>query len=145
MARKRVIDLTSATATIGKNQSGSLFTIARAAGMVITLPSAGRGLEYEFVVKTQATGTNTHTINVGGDDDRIRGTLLLAQSDSATGKAFVGDGSTHKKITLGKDYSATGSGRNGSYIKLTCDNDGKWTATGFTTTKTGAGATPFSA
>ncbi len=145
MARKRVIDLTSATVTLGRNQSGSLLTLNRAAGMTITLPPAGRGIEYEFVVKGNATGTNTYVIQVPDGDDRIRGTLLLSHNDSATGKAFIGDGSTHKKITLGKDYSATGSGRIGSYIKLICDNDGKWTASGFTTTKTGAGSTPFSA
>ena len=135
--RKRVIDIIAATATLGKNQSGSLIVLNRAAGIVVTLPSPGRGLEYEFIVKTAVT-SNVYSITKSGTSF-IRGEIIVASSGDP-GKMFVGNGSTH--ITISMSGSTTG-GLVGTHIKLVCDNDGIWEATGFAS-GSGTVATPFS-
>ena len=128
MARKRVIDVTSATTTLGKNQSGSLVVLDRAAGIVVTLPNAGRGLEYEFVVKTAFTGAFKV---IGNDSASMRGVIAVA-SGGNPGYVFPGDGVTHIAVILSS--AASSGGQVGTNLKLMCDNDGVWNVVGKTTT-----------
>ncbi len=132
--RKRVIDLT-ASATLGRNQSGSLVTLNALAGLTVTLPSASRGVYYDFVVKTTVT-SNSYIITTA-TADKIRGTLVNAKNDTAS-KAFVSTSSD----TITMNGTTTG-GLIGMRMRLICDNDGVWNLFGYNTAS-GSEATPFS-
>lgn len=120
--RKRVIELTDSTATLSKNQSGSLIVLNRTAGIVVTLPTGSRGLNYEFIVRTKVL-TNTYTIDAGSNS--MVGSILLA---SASG------GADSNRIFYSINLSArvasmnsSGSGGNiGTHVKVVCDEDGVW-------------------
>jgi len=135
MARKRVIELTSSTATLSKNQSGSLIVLNRAAGIVVTLPTAGRGLNYDFVVKTSVT-SNTYTISAGSS---MRGTFAVS---SASGVAPLRFQTTDLTARVASMNGSQSGGLISTRVNVVCDSDGVWTVTGI-----GVGnappATPF--
>ncbi len=145
MARKRVINLT-ANRTLSKNESGALVVLDKSDGITVTLPSAGRGLVYEFVLKSDIKSGNATITAVG--DDKIRGYLQNVYFDEDTeGKTWVSDGTTFKKyeangVSEGTSGPTTG-GLRGTYVKLVCDNDGKWNASGINVSGTTGAATPF--
>ncbi len=123
MARKRIIDLTT-TATLSKNQSGSLITLGAAGGFTVTLPAPGRGLEYDFVVKTALTGETGYTIQIlSAATSSMKGGVL---SGAAAGNPLgqVSSGASKLEIT-----SAAG-GYVGTHLKVVCNNDGKWEVSG---------------
>ncbi len=124
MARKRIIDVTGSTTTLSKNQSGSLVVLSRAAGIVVTLPNVGRGLEYEFVVKTAVT-SNRYRI-VGNDSAKMRGVIAQASAGGAS-VLHVGDGATHIALNM---YGTSSGGLIGTNFKFVCDNDGVWNVVG---------------
>lgn len=133
MARKRVIDVTTATRTLSRNENGSLVVLNRAGGITVTLPSAGRGLEFQFAAKADGA----YVIDAG--TAYIRGSIISAQNNTAS-KSFVGNGTTHVKIDT--NGSTTG-GKIGTNFTLTCDTDGIWTVIGALVSSTTA-ATPLS-
>ena len=122
MARKRVVDVI-ANATLSKNQSNSLVTLGTAGGLTITLPNKGRGLEYDFVVKTSLT-SGTMRI-VGNDSASMKGSVLVSSAAGAS-YSYVADGITHMAISM----VTTSGGQIGTHLKLICDNDGVWNVTG---------------
>jgi hypothetical protein len=137
MARKRVIEITAATATLSKNQSGSLVVLNRAAGIVVTLPDAGRGLEYDFVVETAVTNNAVYKI-IGNDSPSMHGSIHSASSGG--GNLFSANGTTHVAVSFS---SATG-GDLGMQIKAICDDDGLWHVSGLAhITETETAATPY--
>ncbi len=133
--RKRVIDLTSAEVTLGKNQSDSLITLARDAGIVVTLPKAGRGIRYDFVVKSERS-SNRYDIKTSVTADKIRGTISMGRNGE-TRKYFV----TNENDEIRMNGGTTG-GLLGTKISLVCDEDDVWTASGCAVS-TGTEATPF--
>jgi hypothetical protein len=137
MQRRRIIDITSSTATLGKNQSGSIVRLDRAAGIVITLPTARAGLWYDFLVKTAVT-SNAYTVVAAGTT-KVSGTLVASINDTAS-KSFVGNGSSHVKFT--SNGSTTG-GLVGTYFRAFC-NGTTWNING-ENVSSGSVATPFSA
>lgn len=121
MARKRVVDVT-ASSTLSKNQTGSLVVLANAAGLTVTLPTAGRGLEYDFVIKTAITGAaGYYTIDAGTYS--IRGAVTSGASNGTAKSQATAAAST---VVLG----TINGGAVGTRIKLVCDEDGVWNATG---------------
>ena len=66
-----IVDITAATYTVASTQSGAVFTLNRAAGIVVTLPTAAAGLQYTFIVGTTFTGAGQ--INTGNTDDLYSG------------------------------------------------------------------------
>ncbi len=134
MARKRVINVTTAARTLSRNENGSIVVLDRAGGSTVTLPSAGRGLKFQFVVKTNGAYV------IDGGTDKFRGVILSAQDDTAS-KSFLGNPASHVKI---QTNGTTTGGRVGSNVEIVCDTDGIWTAKGAMVSSTTA-ATPFSA
>ena len=53
---KNVSSITSATKSVESTDSGTVYTLNRAAGIVVTLPTAAAGLHYTFIVGTTFTG-----------------------------------------------------------------------------------------
>ena len=134
MARKRVIDVTTAARTLSRNENGSLVVLNRGGGITITLPTASRGLEFQFAAKANGA----YVIDAG--TDTFRGSLISAQDDTAS-KSFVANPATSVKIATN---GTTTGGRIGSNFTISCDTDGIWTVSGAVVSSTTA-ATPFSA
>ena len=53
---ENIVDVTDATYSVASTQSGAIFTLNRAAGIVVTLPTAADGLQYTFIVGTTFSG-----------------------------------------------------------------------------------------
>lgn len=136
MQRRRFTDITSSTATLGRNQSGSIVRFDRAAGVIITLPAARAGLWYDFLVKTSVT-SNTYQVKAAGTT-KVSGTLVNSKNDTAS-KSFVGNGSTHVKVSMN---GTTTGGLVGTYFRAFCDGTA-WRINGFNEAS-GSEATPFS-
>jgi hypothetical protein len=135
MARKNIVEITTATATLSKNQSGSLVVLNRAAGIVVTLPNVGRGLNYDFVVA--ATPTGAIDIETSGGAS-MTGSILVGGTTSAEGdRLFQSIGA----LKVGMGASATG-GNIGTRINVVCDEDGVWHVSGQSTAHD-VPATPF--
>ncbi len=132
--RQRIIKLDD-DATLGRNQSGSLIVLDSAGGVEVTLPTASRGIHYDFAVKTAVTASDKYEI-VTQTDDKIRGTLVGSITNEAS-NSFVADDAD--KIDM--NGSTTG-GLLGTFFTLICDNDGVWNVTGFNNSS-GSQATPF--
>lgn len=135
MQRRRFVDITSATATLGRNQSGSVIRFDRAAGVVITLPTAREGLWYDFLVKTSVT-SNTYQVVAAGST-KVSGTLVASIDDTAS-KSFVGNGSSHTKVSMN---GSTSGGLVGTYFRAFC-NGTTWTING-ENISSGTIVTPF--
>lgn len=134
MARKRVIKLTGATASLSKNQSGSLVVLDRDAGIVVTLPPSASGLNYEFAIKTAVTSNRYDIVTQAAD--KVRGALLIGVEDTAS-KSFVATASDEIRL----NGSTTGGGK-GTRFQIACDAAGVWNVRGVSES-TGTEATPF--
>ena len=55
-AYDNVVSIEDATYSVESTQSGAVFTLNRAAGIVVTLPTAAAGLHYTFIVGTTFMG-----------------------------------------------------------------------------------------
>lgn len=132
--RIRVVTLT-ADVTLGKNDSGSLFVLNSADGIEVTLPARGRGLFYDFVVRTAVTASDKYEIKTQ-TADKIRGVLVNSKNNTAS-KTFVATASDE----IDMNGSTTG-GLVGAGFRLVCDNDGVWNVFGYNTAS-GSEATPF--
>ena len=55
-AYSNVSSITDATKSVESTDSGTVYTLNRAAGIVVTLPTAVAGLNYTFIVGTTFTG-----------------------------------------------------------------------------------------
>jgi hypothetical protein len=109
-----VTSITDSTKTVTAAESGTIFTLNRAAGITVTLPAATAGLTYEFHVGTTFTGTMQ---------------IDAASSPAAADHQIVADGDTKGRFI-------------GGMIKYTCITDSKWVVTGYLFGD-GTAATPF--
>ena len=74
-----VVSITDATYTPTSAQSGTIFSLNRAGGITVTLPTAAAGLTYEFHVGTTFTGTCI--IQGASSDDTMQGAILSLDKD----------------------------------------------------------------
>ena len=70
-AYDNVVSVEDATYSVESTQSGAVFTLNRAAGIVVTLPTAAAGLHYTFIVGTTFTGAGQ--INTDNASDLYSG------------------------------------------------------------------------
>ena len=95
-----VVDITAATYAVSDNQSGTVFTLNRAAGIVVTLPTAAAGLDYTFIVGTTFTGAGQ--INTQNTSDLYSGFAQIFDPATATDvNTFIPDASNDDTIDLG--------------------------------------------
>tara|TARA_R100000315_G_C5183018_1_gene106280 strand:+ start:215 stop:802 length:588 start_codon:yes stop_codon:yes gene_type:complete len=117
---KKVIDVTDATKELTQADSGSLVLLNRAAGVVITLPTAAVGINFRFQIAV--TGTGTYSINGASTDAGYHesSNVLMSDKDSPSDEviaAFFADGTDDDKLLLNSD----GDGRFiGGYVDVTC-------------------------
>jgi hypothetical protein len=99
-AYDNITSITSATYTVATTQSGAVFTLNRAAGIVVTLPTAAAGLNYTFIVGTTFTGAGQ--INTQNASDLYSGFAQVFDNGTAGDtNTFVPDGSDDDTIDLG--------------------------------------------
>ena len=80
-----VTSITDSTKTVTAAESGTIFTLNRAAGITVTLPAAAAGLTYEFHVGTTFTGTMQ--IDAASSADTLQGMITIIDKDEVGGLA----------------------------------------------------------
>jgi hypothetical protein len=145
-----VVSITDSTYSVTTEQSGTIFTLNRAAGIVVTLPAAAIGLKYEFYVETALT-SNNYTVNAASDADTLTG--MLRGIDIATLGSHIDNNdnviTTGVSIPAAADHQlvtnkTTTGGLAGSHWIYTCITDALWQVSGTNICSSGATlATPF--
>lgn len=104
-------------------QSGTLFTLGRAAGTTVTLPAASVGLTYEFLVITSVTSNSykiiTHTIA----SEFVQGIDTIGYSTLTDVEMFAGDGASHVSFNMN---GTTSGGLIGTKITCNCLSTTLW-------------------
>ena len=99
-AYDNVVSITDATYSVESTQSGAVFTLNRAAGIVVTLPTAAAGLQYTFIVGTTFTGAGQ--INTQNASDLYSGFAQIFDNGTAGDtNTFIPDASNDDTIDLG--------------------------------------------
>ena len=134
-AKRPVESVTAATKAVTTAESGTIFTLNRAAGITVTLPAATAGLEYEFHIGTTFTGTLT--IDAASAADTLQGHLLINDKDELGSVVALNENIDTTAIALpaAADHQivmdANTKGRFiGGHIKYTCISDSKWIVSG---------------
>ena len=95
-----IVSIEDATQTVATTQSGAVFTLNRAAGIVDTLPTAAAGLQYTFIVGTTFTGAGQ--INTQNASDLYSGfAQLFDPATAGDTNTFIPDASDDDTIDLG--------------------------------------------
>jgi hypothetical protein len=134
------INVTAATRTLNRNDSGGVITVNRAAGTTLTLPaSAGGGMRFEIFVGTTITSNNL-IVQVANTTDIMSGICWQAADGGSTSNAWE-TGATDDTITMN---GTTTGGIKGDLIVLRDVSSGIWSVQVYGSA-TGTEATPFSA
>ncbi len=143
-ANNGLVAVTASTlALTAAAHAGRTVTIARAAGMVITLPAAtGTGDVYKLVIVETTTGTTTVKVNATPGTDTMIGTAILFQDAADTTVSFA-CGATADTITLFVTANTTG-GIFGAHLTIQDIAAGLWHVE-YVSDAGGTEATPFSA
>jgi len=105
------IDTSGNIATTGtingdKNVADVTTATYRAAGIVVTLPTASSGLHYRFIIGTTFTGTFSLDASAATEGFSDASNLLIWDKDApatVSAKQFYADGSDDDKITMDAD------------------------------------------
>ena len=137
-AYDNITSITTATYTVATTQSGAVFTLNRAAGIVVTLPTAAAGLQYTFIVGTTFTGAGQ--INTQNASDLYSGFAQVFDNGTAGDtNTFIPDASDDDTIDLG---SAAQGWLVGGIIRLKATTAAVWHCEAFLSGD-GTLATPF--
>jgi hypothetical protein len=137
-AYSNVSSITDATKSVESTDSGTVYTLNRAAGIVVTLPTAVAGLNYTFIVGTTFTGAGQ--INTDNSSDLFSGFAHLFDPATATDtNTFIPDASDDDTIDLG---SAGQGWLVGGIIRLVATTAAVWHCEAFLHGD-GTLATPF--
>ncbi len=125
---REVISEASATRTLLPEESGALCLCDRAAGVVYTLPTPVKGMQFKFGVSVSRT-SNSHKIITGAATQFLLGAYIAGDSAIATsGDVFTGDGSTHVALTFDGD---TKGGLVGGELVFTALSSTQWYVSGY--------------
>lgn len=127
-----------ATLSLDANESGSTFLLAKADGIVFTLPAPVVGLEYEFLVTTAVT-SNAYSIDTDAASTFLAGVVITGIGDAATTETSAADGTTIVSLDMN---GSTKGGLIGSYVKVKCVSSTQWMVTG-TLVGSGTLVSPF--
>ena len=121
-AYSNVSSITSATKSVESTDSGTVFTLNRAAGIVVTLPTAAAGINYTFIVGTTFTGAGQ--ITADNASDLLSGFAYVFDPATATdNNTFIPDASDDVTIDLG---SAAQGWLVGGIIRLVATSASVW-------------------
>ena len=117
-----VSSITSATKSVESTDSGTVYTLNRAAGIVVTLPTAVAGINYTFIVGTTFTGAGQ--ITADNASDLLSGFAYIFDPATATdNNTFIPDASDDDTIDLG---SAAQGWLVGGIIRLVATSASVW-------------------
>lgn len=136
--RPVVVNTATATDAVTSAQSGALYVMSKADGIVLTLPAPVVGLWYEVVIDTTVTSNNYKVITNAGSVF-MRGTVFGSITATPTITADTGNGSTHIAVTMN---GTTTGGYVGTTLRFVCTSATEWDVSGFVP-KTGSVATIF--
>ena len=134
---QKIVNVDVATYSVLAADSGTIYTLNRAAGIAITLPAAEAGLVYEFHVGTTFTGT--FSVTAASSADTYQGVVAIHDKDHlGTVKALnEGIDTDGWNFPAAADYiltmDADTDGRFiGGMIKFQCISESKWLLSGDT-------------
>ena len=137
-AYSNISSITTATKNVESTDSGTVYTLNRAAGIVVTLPTAAAGLNYTFIVGTTFSGAGQ--INTDNTSDLFSGFAQLFDPTTAGDtNTFIPDASNDDTIDLG---SAAQGWLVGGVIRLYATTAAVWHCEAFLHGD-GTLATPF--
>ena len=125
--RRPVISGLGATRTINDSESGSLFILDRAAGIVFTLPTAKPGMYFDFHITTTVTSNAYKVITAAGTELLVGGYMNIDTDTSNAVAAFDGNGSTHVAVSMN---GTTTGGLLGTRLRFTCLSTTRWMVEG---------------
>ena len=148
--RRPVVSLTSATKSVSVEESGTIFTLNRAAGVTVTLPAAEAGLYYDFYVET-ALNSNAYAVNAASSADKYTGKMMMidiatknSHIDLNDNVATIGWSVPHANDYQLSTNKTTTGGLAGSHWRFWCITDGLWSVDGTNICSSGATiAIPF--
>ena len=121
-AYSNVSSITSATKSVESTDSGTVYTLNRAAGIVVTLPTAAAGYNYTFIVGTTFTGAGQ--INTDNASDLFSGfAQIFDPATAGDTNTFIPDASDDDTIDLG---AATQGWLVGGIIRLVATSASVW-------------------
>ena len=137
-AYSNISSITTATKSVESTDSGTVYTLNRAAGIVVTLPTAAAGLNYTFIVGTTFTGAGQ--INTDNSSDLFSGfAQIFDPATAGDTNTFIPDASDDDTIDLG---SAAQGWAVGGIIRLKATSAAVWHCEAFLHGD-GTLATPF--
>jgi hypothetical protein len=135
-----IVAVTTSTYTLQPSDSGSLVTLGRAAGAVVTLPTPKEGMQFDFGVVVQRT-SNSYKIITAAATQFLIGAYMAGDATIATsGDIFTGDGTTHISLLFDGD---TKGGFVGGRLRFTALSATQWYVEGLAI-GTGTMVTAFS-
>lgn len=136
---REVIAEAVATRTLLPEESGALCLFDRAAGVVYTLPTPVKGMQFEFDVSVAVT-SNAHKVITAAGTQFLLGAVISGNlTVAASGDIFQANGTTHVAISMnGTDTGGLIGGR----IKFTALSTTVWYVEGLIV-GSGTNADPF--
>ena len=129
-AKRPVISGLGATRTLNETESGSLVVLDRAAGIVVTLPTAKVGQYFDFKVTTSVT-SNAYKIITGAGTEFLTGGYVSVDTDTSNAVAyFTGNGTTHVAVNMTPAGSNALGGLIGTQLRFTCLSSTLWSVEG---------------
>lgn len=136
---REVIAEAVATRTLLAEEAGALCMFDRAAGVVYTLPTPVKGMQFTFGVSVAVT-SNAHKVITGAATQFLLGSVLSGNlTVAASGDVFQGNGTTHVAISM--NGTDTG-GLIGGYLRFTALSATVWYVEGVNV-GSGTNADPF--
>ena len=123
--------ITAATKTVTSGDSNTTYLLNRAAGIVVTLPTAAAGLNYSFIIGTTFTGTFSLDGASANDIYSTSSNLLIWDKDApgtVSAKQFYADGSDDDKIVMDVDTKGRFVGGRINCIGIATGGQGSATA-----------------
>ena len=130
---------TGATLALTAAQSGAKVFLAKADGVVVTLPATAVGLTYDFIVHTSVTSNAYKLSSSVQGTEFFDGTVNSSGDAAAASVVFTGDGTTHDNVSMN---GTTTGGLIGTVLNVTCSAANLWTVSGWLVAS-GTEATPF--
>ena len=141
---RKVRSLTAATVTLEDTDSGGIFTLNKADGIAVVLPTAEPGLEFEFYVETALT-SGAYSVTAASSADVFTGKMLAIDIAVKNSHIDLNDAvaTLGWSIPAADDYilstnKTTTGGLAGSYWKFTCAFTGGWIVDGTNVCSSGA-------
>jgi len=119
---------TGATRTLTAAQNGTTVLLAKADGVIITLPAAVVGRRFKFVVLTSVTSNAYKLSTATQGTEFFDGSYNSFQDAAVASTVFTGDGATHDNLSMN---GTTTGGLLGTVLWVECFATNLWTVTGW--------------